>query len=179
MTVINVAGLLQEQPGARRDHRLRDHYTSLSPEVDLAGPVNGTLRLQRTNRSILVTGRADALVRRTCGRCTDAYEDEARVEIQEEFVPSVDLSTGGPTTVAAEGEDVRWINERHEIDLTPVLREEFALTEPIVTVCRADCRGLCPNCGRRLDDEHGDCTPVELDERMAVLGRLLERRVEE
>ena len=174
MTVINVAGLLQEHPGASRDYRLRDYYVSLGPEVDLAGPLNGSLRLQRTNRSILVRGAANALVRRTCGRCTDAYEDEASIRIEEEYLPSVDLVSGAPTHTGHEAEEVRWINERHEVDLTPVLREDFALTEPIVGLCRPDCPGLCPNCGRRLGTGHEDCTPSEPDERMAVLRRLLD-----
>ena len=176
MTVFNVAGLLAEQPGAARQHVLRDHYLSLAPEVELAGPINGSLRLQRTNRSILVRGVVEAPLRRTCSRCGDPFVSEERVSIDEEYLPSVDLATGSPLARAEADDDVRLIDEHHEIDLTPVLREELALTEPIASLHAPDCVGLCPVCGQRLDvgmHEHGEAEP---DPRLAPLGRLLERR---
>ena len=40
MTAFNMAGLLREPSGATREHRLRDHYVSLGPDVELAGPLN-------------------------------------------------------------------------------------------------------------------------------------------
>ena len=66
MTVLNVAGLLREAPGAVREVRLRDRYLSLGPDVELAGPLNGKLSFQRTNRGVLVRGEIEAAVRRTC-----------------------------------------------------------------------------------------------------------------
>jgi hypothetical protein len=58
MTSFNAAGLLREPPGAFRDYRLHDHYVTLGPDVELAGPIELNLRLQRTNRGILVRGRS-------------------------------------------------------------------------------------------------------------------------
>ena len=94
MTAFNVAGLLHEPPGAVREARLRDHYVTLGPDVQLAGPLDADLRLQRTNRGILVRGELRAPLRRTCARCTDAYVEEVTVPISEEFVPSVDPLSG-------------------------------------------------------------------------------------
>ena len=45
VTAFNVAGLLREPSGAVRDHRLRDRYVTLGPDVELAGPVNGDAAL--------------------------------------------------------------------------------------------------------------------------------------
>ena len=44
-----------------REVRLRDRYLSLGPDVELAGPLNGSLRFQRTNRGVLVRGEIEAL----------------------------------------------------------------------------------------------------------------------
>jgi uncharacterized protein len=173
--IVNVAGLLQEQPGVSRAYRLRDHYVNLAPAVELAGPLNGFLRLQRTNRSVLVRGQVSAAVRRTCGRCTEPYVDEARATIEEEFLPSVDVGTGAPVAMRGEPEEGPRINEHHEIDLGPILRDELALTEPILGLCRADCPGLCQGCGRRLDRGTCACAVDEPDERLAVLAQLLKR----
>jgi len=174
MTAFNVAGLLHEPPGAVRDIRLRDHYVTLGADVELAGPLDADLRLQRTNRGVLVRGEVRAPLRRTCARCTDPYVEEVTVPIEEEFLPSIDLETGAQ--VAATGEDadaVQRIDEHHEIDLDGVLHDELLLTEPMHPLCRPDCPGLCPECGLKLEDGPHDHGPAEIDPRLAALAALL------
>jgi uncharacterized protein len=173
VTAFNVAGLLREPSGAVREHRLRDHYLSLGPDVELAGPINGSLRFQRTNRGILVGGDLEAPVRRTCARCLEAFVEPARVHVSEEYVPSVDPVTGGTMEHDEADDAVRFIDEHNEIDLAPVLHEEFALTEPMHPLCRPDCPGLCPECGERLGERHVAHVSDEIDPRLASLAALL------
>jgi uncharacterized protein len=169
VTSINVAGLLHDPPGATRDLRLRDHYVSLGPDVELAGPLDADLRLQRTNRGILVRGRVRAPLRRVCARCTDPYVDEVTADVDEEFVPSIDPVTGAPAPRAAEEEEPNRIDGHHEIQLDGIFRDELALTEPMVPLCRPDCPGLCAECGERLDrGDHAHGGP-EIDPRLAGL----------
>ena len=175
MTAFNVSGLLREPPGAVRDHQLRDRYLSLAPDVELAGPISGTLRLQRTNRGILVRGRVTGELRRTCGRCLEPYVEPATVEISEEYLPSIDPESGTPLPGPESDELARTIDEHHELDLTPVFREEFALTEPMHPLCQPDCPGLCAHCGARLGASHPSHDEQEVDPRLAGLARFLER----
>lgn len=175
MTVLNVAGLLHELPGAERRYRLRDHYVALGPGVELAGPLNGAVRLRRTNRSILVDGEIAASLRRTCSRCTEAFVEEVTAQLEEEFLPSVDLATGAPVDDPAAEDVPARITAHHEINLAPVIRDELALTEPLRALCRPDCPGLCPGCGRRMDEGTCSCSIAELDPRLAPLAQLLQR----
>ena len=175
MISLNVAGLLHEQPGTSRGYRLRDYYVTLGSGVELAGPLNGFLRLQRTNRSVFVRGEITAPLRRTCGRCTDPYVEQVAVTVEEEFLPSVDLTTGAALAERGDPEDAPRIDEHHEIDLGPVIHDELALSEPIMPLCSAGCPGLCAGCGRRLDTGSCTCAVSEPDERLAVLARLLDR----
>ena len=173
MISFNVAGLLHEPPGAVRDLRLRDRYVNLGPDVELAGPLDADLRLQRTNRGILVRGEVRAPLRRTCARCNDAFVEEVRAGLDEEFLPSIDPETGAPVQIEAEDGSAQRIDEHHEIDLDAVLHDELALTEPMHPLCRPDCPGLCVECGRRLDEgdhAHGD---EDIDPRLAGLAALL------
>lgn len=174
MISFNVAGLLHEPPGATRDLRLRDRYVSLGPDVELAGPLDGDVRLQRTNRGILARGTVSAPLRRTCARCTDAYVEEVSVEVEEEFLPSIDPDTGAPVALEApDAETSLRIDEHHEIDLGGVFHDELALTEPMHPLCRPDCPGLCVECGERLDaGDHAHGGP-EIDPRLAALAALL------
>ena len=178
MTSFNVAGLLHEPPGATRDLRLRDHYVNLGPELELAGPLDAELRLQRTNRGIIVRGRLRAPLRRTCARCTDPFVEEVRVDIEEEFLPTLDVVTGAVVPVEpSDGvESPLRIDEHHEILLDSVFRDELALTEPMHPLCRPDCPGLCVECGGRMDSGDHAHGGDDIDPRLAGLAALLTDR---
>jgi uncharacterized protein len=178
MTAFNVAGLLHEPPGAVRDIRLRDHYVTLGPDIELAGPIDADLRLQRTNRGILLRGEVGATLRRTCSRCTDPFVEEVRVPITEEFLPSVDPLTGAAVQSSAEDAETPRIDEHHQIELDRVFHDELSLTEPVFALCRPDCRGLCPTCGERLDRGDHAHGGDEIDPRLAGLAALLRDRDE-
>lgn len=174
MTAFNVAGLLHEPPGAVREHHLRDHYVNLGPDIELAGPMDIDVRLQRTNRGVLVRGSARAALRRTCARCLDPYVDEVTVPIDEEFVPSLDPESGALLAEPPGDEQVQSIDPHHEIVLDQVLRDELLLTEPMHPLCRPDCPGLCVECGQSLASGPHDHGPAEIDPRLAGLARLLD-----
>jgi uncharacterized protein len=173
VTSFNVAGLLHEPPGAIRDARLRDHYVTLGPDVELAGPLDADLRFQRTNRGILVRGEVRAPLRRTCARCTDPYVEEVRVELDEEFLPSLDPTTGAPVLDDATDEPSLRIDGHHEIEVDAVLHDELALTEPMHPLCASDCPGLCATCGERRDRGDHAHDANEIDPRLAALAALL------
>ncbi len=175
MIAVNVAGLLHEAPGATRELRLRDHYTSLGPDLELAGPMDGHLRLQRTNRGILARGTVTAPLRRTCARCLEPYVEDVSVAIDEEFLPTLDPSSGQAIQVD-EREQAQRIDEHNEIDFAPLLHDELSLTEPMHPLCRPDCPGLCSVCGARLAGGVHGHEADEPDPRLAPLARLLDRR---
>lgn len=42
------------------------------------------------------------------------------------------------------------------VDITQDIREEVILDYPVKFLCKPDCRGLCPKCGKDLND--GECS---------------------
>ena len=59
--------------------------------------------------------------------------------------------------------------------LEDVLREQVLLALPLKAICRDDCRGLCPHCGRNLNHEQCTCAePIE-DPRWSALKDLREK----
>ncbi len=53
--------------------------------------------------------------------------------------------------------------------LEDTLREQVLLDVPLKTVCREDCRGLCPHCGRNLNEGACSCADALEDPRWAAL----------
>lgn len=162
-----VAGLLRELPGAARIYPVAGVTIDLGPDLELADPIEGTIRLGRTNRGLLVQGRLGTALASQCSRCLRDIEVPLEIEIEEEALPTIDILTGLPLEMSTEPETVR-LNGRHELELEPVVREAIQLAEPIAALCREDCPGLCVVCGEDLTDrphQHAD----EIDPRLEAL----------
>ena len=56
-----------------------------------------------------------------------------------------------------------------ELDLSELAREQILLSLPEQAFCREDCRGLCPFCGKDLNEGGCDCADDEVDPRWAAL----------
>ena len=56
-----------------------------------------------------------------------------------------------------------------EIDLKPALREQILLSIPPSPVCSDDCKGLCPRCGKDLNEGECGCDRTVMDPRWAAL----------
>src|ERR1051325_628957 len=48
---------------------------------------------------------------------------------------------------------------RSEVDVTPAIREELFLAAPRYVLCRENCKGLCPQCGKDLNAGPCGCAP--------------------
>ena len=61
------------------------------------------------------------------------------------------------------------------LDLSAWARDAVALELPDKILCRPDCAGLCPVCGKNLNDEPHDHGDPEPDSRWAALAELKDR----
>ena len=64
--------------------------------------------------------------------------------------------------------------EGDSADLDDIVRTVFVLNLDSKLLCREDCKGLCPQCGKNLNDGPCGCRK-ELDPRFAALRQLLEK----
>ena len=61
------------------------------------------------------------------------------------------------------------------LDLSAWARDVLALSLPEQILCRPDCAGLCPVCGKNLNDEPHEHEETTTDPRWAALAELRER----
>lgn len=61
------------------------------------------------------------------------------------------------------------------LELTAWARDAVALALPDKILCRADCAGLCPTCGKNLNDEPHEHDEEPADSRWAALESLREK----
>jgi uncharacterized protein len=65
--------------------------------------------------------------------------------------------------------------EDDKLDLSAWARDALALELPDKILCRADCAGLCPVCGKNLNAEPHDHGEPEPDSRWSALAELRDR----
>ncbi len=173
--IYNVAQLLKEGVGASRRRTisgdLRD-IDALNPGVT---HVEGELLFVRTPKGILVTGNAQMNIQQICRRCLEPMATEVEFEIEEEFIPSIDIDTGATLPITDEDEPELIIDEHHMLDMSEVLRQYVIVAGTSPGLCRSDCEGLCPICGKNLNLEPCGCQRDVIDPRLSALAQLLDQ----
>ncbi len=171
----NVASLLRSAPGTERRYPVDDVTIDIAPDLQLAQPIKGEVRLSRTGRSILAQAWLTTAIEGYCSRCLTLIVTPLDLEIEEEALPSVDIDTGLPLDASVEPDALR-LDGHHELDLGEPVREAISLAEPITLLCREECRGLCPTCGVDLntvaDHSHSEDA---VDPRLAELAKWRDR----
>jgi uncharacterized protein len=171
----NVAELLRSAPGTVRTYPVEVEWMPIADDLELAAPIEGEIRLSRTGRSILARAALTTALNGSCSRCLLEVVAPIDVRIEEEALPSIDIDSGQPVDRGAEPDALR-LDEHHELDLAEPVREAIALAEPIVLLCRPDCRGLCLVCGLDLNSDPAHAhAEEEVDPRLAVLAAWRDR----
>ncbi len=172
----NVAQLLKASVGTSFQADIHEENIQFDDDFKVLGPVTGHVRMRRTNQGLLVDGWVDLTLELSCTRCLKTFEQPMHVTFEELFLPTVDVVTGLALPPIDE-EEAFPIDDHHLLDLTEAVRQHVLLALPMVTVCREDCAGLCPQCGHDLNLGPCDCKP-EVDTRLSVLEKLLQNGFE-
>lgn len=134
--LLNVAQLLKEPTGSTR---------SYDPSEVIKGQPRGSLRgkiaLVHTGQGILVQGELSAQVELVCGRCLRPFPYSLNFSFEEEFLPTIDVSSGLPLSLPEESEGFT-IDSNHILDLGEVIRQYILLNLPMKPLCRPDCAGI-------------------------------------
>lgn len=165
---INVAGLLKSFLGSKRSYQVSD-------TVNISGYdslVQGEVWLTRTDRSILVKARLQTEVEVTCSRCLNPFSYPLLLGFEEEYFPVTDVSSGRLLPLPNEPGCFA-IDECHTLDLTEAVRQYALLAIPMKPLCHEECAGLCPGCGRNLNQGPCDCPSPDRDPRWSKLSGLL------
>jgi len=162
---LNVGFLLKEGPGYSREFNF-EHHEPLRVEDVLITQLGGSLRLSRTRQGIVLQGTLQTQSRIECVRCLAEFSLPFTIEISELFVypPPFPVDPYNPYIV----------DEGGFIDLSPIIREEGVLAVPIQALCSPDCKGLCPECGKNLNEGSCDCVNETGDPRLSALRALLD-----
>lgn len=136
----------------------RVEFEPMDARVTLTGTEDGAVAL------VQVEGKARAF----CDRCLRTILWPMSVQHTLEIRET-------PEGNGEEHEDVLIADSQGQVDLAPTLQEIVLVSLPMKLLCDADCRGLCPRCGRDLNQGECGCKVNSADPRLAVLETLRDR----
>lgn len=154
-----------EMPGARKPFQVTLDPERLSDPaiVRFKTPPEAQGEVVNTAGLLTLCGTLKAEMTCVCDRCGTVYDREKVMALEVPLAADVE-GEASPEVFVLEGDG---------IELDDVLETCFVLDMEQKSLCRADCKGLCPQCGKNLNDGPCSCKK-ELDPRMAALASLLE-----
>jgi DUF177 domain-containing protein len=115
----------------------------------------------RIVKDIRIDGSLDTRVQLACARCLEPVVQDVSHKFDLLYRPQgTDAGREELSVTSAEAEVSYYQGEG--LLLEDVLQEQVILALPLKAICRDDCQGLCPHCGKNLNVEQCGCTePVE------------------
>lgn len=143
---------------------IRDDVTSV-------GAVELALTVQQSGEEYFIQGSVAATVGVECARCLVSCDLPLAGQV--DFIVTTAEVREQQATEAVDSEDYVVVdgNVLHA-DLTEVVRQGLVLELPMKPICRADCKGLCPECGANRNEKPCDCRPEQVDPRWEGLKKL-------
>lgn len=126
-------------------------------------PDGATITVDRIAGGFVVGLSAGARIYGPCERCLTDVALAIHAE-QQEFAPTA--------RDGWEESELSAFIDGLVVDVSGVVREAVILALPDKIVCATTCKGLCPQCGRNLNDGECACAPRQGDERWAELAEL-------
>lgn len=158
-----------------QDGRHQFDISLIEPASDLLdfSPVKGSLTVVKSGVTLHVTGLLDYTARQHCSLCLKAYESEGQAEIDLFYRPQTREDLAGGKELELKPDELDMVlYQGQEIDLWPQLRETLLLSLPAKPVCREDCRGLCAQCGKPMEEDVCGCIKKQVDPRWEKLLKL-------
>lgn len=151
-----------------------DKGVLLPDEIKLREPIHVRCIVTDKNGYMTLIASATALYDTVCARCLEPISTSAT------FSVSRLIETGADRHAQDYEHDEDYEDELLTLDgcfveIDNDITEALSLELPMYHLCREDCPGLCPKCGKKLSE--GDCGCAgkkEIDPRLAILQKLLE-----
>ena len=139
-----------------------ERQTYLGRELEFMGPVQVGGAYVFDGKLFTVTGTIEASLNSVCARCGEDFTEAVACAFSERFEKAPERPDERET-YAYEGE---------RLVLDDAVMDNLYLNLPIASVCKEDCRGLCPVCGVNRNMTQCDCRAADAKTPFADLKKL-------
>ncbi len=110
--------------------------------INFIKPIDVKANISKRGAGLFADVSLEAAVEYTCGKCLAKFEDTFRKKFN----------------------IIREVRPEEIVELDDDIRQEMIVDYPMKVICKAECKGLCPNCGQNLNTGKCDCEqtgPIE------------------
>ena len=150
-------------------HLPLDEHIDLS-DIDFQGiypfvqPVHVKGEIRSLAEVVSMHATATVVFNGVCDRCAEPFEKTLTIPMEHVLV----------TSLGNADNDELLLVQNYRLELTTLTVSDVLLDLPSKQLCRKDCKGLCPHCGKNLNEGLCGCRVESGDPRLAVLKQLLE-----
>jgi len=126
--------------------QLEIDQAGLSVKVDIA--VSGYLT--RVGEDVHLKGKVMTDVVASCSRCLDTLSYPIDSDLKSNFVSPDRYISAREVELHASDIDIE-VYENQQIDLTQSVRDGILLAVPVICLCKENCKGICSQCGKNLN----------------------------
>lgn len=122
----------------------------------------------RTEENVNIIGDLNFEFVTTCDRCLEEYEFKINLPLNIVLLPA---GEGGRKNEdeGKSGKIELMFYEGDRFDLSEMIKELVLLNLPMKHICSDDCRGICPSCGKNLNQGKCACKKTTSDSKWEAL----------
>ena len=154
-----------EIPGGRVpfSQEIETEWLDLPSVLAYTAPITAEGEVRNSAGILELSGKLTAAMHCVCDRCGTEFDRSRQMDLHATVTADPEADDD-PEIFPLDGD---WL------DLDEVLTTLFILDMDTKFLCKEDCAGLCPQCGKNLNDGPCGCKKPR-DPRMAVLEQLLD-----
>lgn len=129
-------------------------------------------KLYPIKKGYILDGELKLVISDKCDRCLNRFEEVFNEHLTVEIVREVLIDDEEEKEL--EDDDMGFYHIKEDfINIHEILFQESVLLRPMKRLCSEECKGICPICGKNLNEEKCSCTQ-EIDDRWKALTKLLQ-----
>lgn len=136
----------------------------------LTKPLSVTGRIYNNGQSLTLEAEVTGEIITQCARCLDDVKADIAFSIRELMSRREEESDDSEDMILFDG---------YEIDLDAIVADNFIMNVSGKYLCDEDCKGLCPKCGKNLNEGECDCDNEYIDPRWQALADILNQSKED
>jgi uncharacterized protein len=162
------------------DENLAPGVVDFGPELHQAGDLHAEGRAElvvehrghhQDIEDIRLVGGLSTRIEIACARCLEPVTHKVDRKFDLLYRPQ-GVDRRGEEVSISEAETEIGYYQGEGLLLEDALREQVLLATPVKTLCRDECKGLCPTCGQNLNQGQCDCEQRPSDPRWEALGEI-------
>jgi uncharacterized protein len=113
------------------------------------------LQLFRHEKDVTLIGGIVLKFHPSCDRCLAIFQKQQQVPMHMIIMPAG--AAGGKKENSSTDDEEIGFYKGNEIDLNEIVKEQIILAQQMVNICNDNCKGLCPKCGKNLNNSACKC----------------------